>query len=379
MGWRFRKSFSPLPGVRLTLSPNGISTSVGVGPLRLTAGPRGPAFTATLPGTGLSFHQSLASHGTRESAVAPELFDVPPAVQSAPELQAIESAGSSSLTTVGLAEFKRLLEEARREHGETSRHLAHWRMQEAGAVAKYKNWEKGWLLRRLFASKFEQLRSIAEEASAHRAELEEQEQLSKLKTQFDLPTRVVQTFHRLCDEFSIASKAQRIWDTVGQRDVNRAAERTAATRVIARKPVKFHLDKCELIEAKWSAPHLQNANGGDIYFYPAFALYFVTAESFALIEYKEIQLTYRPIRFIEEETVPSDAKVVGSTWAKTNKDGSPDRRFKENYRIPVAEYGRLLIKSTSGMNEEYMLSDAASAERFANALSTHANAVITGG
>jgi len=30
MGWRFRKSFSPLPGVRLNFSPRGISTSVGV-------------------------------------------------------------------------------------------------------------------------------------------------------------------------------------------------------------------------------------------------------------------------------------------------------------------------------------------------------------
>jgi hypothetical protein len=34
MGWRFRKSFSPLPGVRLNFSPRGISTSVGAGPFR---------------------------------------------------------------------------------------------------------------------------------------------------------------------------------------------------------------------------------------------------------------------------------------------------------------------------------------------------------
>lgn len=35
MGWRFRKSFNPLPGIRLNFSPRGISTSVGAGPARL--------------------------------------------------------------------------------------------------------------------------------------------------------------------------------------------------------------------------------------------------------------------------------------------------------------------------------------------------------
>lgn len=59
MNWRFRKSFTPIPGVRLTLSPSGISTSVGVGPLRVTAGPRCSSMTLGVPGTGLSFVQLL--------------------------------------------------------------------------------------------------------------------------------------------------------------------------------------------------------------------------------------------------------------------------------------------------------------------------------
>jgi hypothetical protein len=36
MGWRFRKGFSSLPGVRLTFSPRGVGTSIGAGTFELT-------------------------------------------------------------------------------------------------------------------------------------------------------------------------------------------------------------------------------------------------------------------------------------------------------------------------------------------------------
>ena len=295
-----------------------------------------------------------------------------------PQLEDIKSAGSGALTTPGLAEFKRLLEQVRQEHGEIVRDLAHWRTQESAAIGKYTSWGNGWLLRRLFKAKFQRLRETAEESTAHRAELEEQEQLSRLQTQLNLPTGVKQAFHRLCDEFALMSRSHCVWDTVGQRNTNRTAERTTATRTIDRKPVKFQLGKCELIESEWNVPHFENANGGDIYFYPAFALYLVTSDSFALLEYSEAKLEFAATRFIEEEAIPPDSKVVGNTWTKANKDGSPDKRFKGNYQIPIAQYGKLVITSTTGMNEEYMVSNVESAEAFARAWQSLASAVRAG-
>lgn len=44
-------------------------------------------------------------------------------------------------------------------------------------------------------------------------------------------------------------------------------------------------------------------------------------------------------RFIETETVPGDAKVIDHTWNHPNKKGGgPDRRFSNNYQIPVCLY-----------------------------------------
>jgi hypothetical protein len=55
--------------------------------------------------------------------------------------------------------------------------------------------------------------------------------------------------------------------------------------------------------------------------------------------------------------VPSDAKVVGHTWFKANKDGSPDRRFANNYQIPIVAYAFLTLKSEGGLWEEFHFSN----------------------
>ncbi len=129
-----------------------------------------------------------------------------------------------------------------------------------------------------------------------------------------------------------------------------------------------------MIQSEWQVPHLENANGGDIYLFPLFVVYFAGEQNFALLEYKDVQFISVATRFHEEEGVPADSRVVGRTWAKTNKDGSPDRRFKENYEIPVAEYGKLVFKSSTGLNEEYMVSNLASCQAF----SKEWNALVQG-
>ena len=355
---------------------------MAVGPFRAIIGPRGPAVTTRIPGTGLSFSHALGSSprqspADRQVSLARQPAPFTPEL-SPPEMNGIKSAGSGALTTPGLNEFKRLLEQACREHGAIVQELIQARTAESTNVGRYTRWKTGWLMRRLFKEKFEQLRVVAEESSAKRAELEEQEQLSRLQTKIDLPDGVAKAFHQMNDEFAILAKSQRIWDTVGQRNTNRIVERTTATRAVERKPVTFKLGRCELIESEWKVPHLENANGGDIFFYPAFALYFISPDNFALLEYKDIQLEFSPSRFIEEETIPGDAEVVGHTWAKANKDGSPDKRFKGNYQIPIAQYGKLTITSATGMKEEYMVSNTECAQVFSSAWKRHAIAITVG-
>lgn len=370
--WRFRKSFSPLPGVRLTLSPRGITTSVGVGPFRVSSGPGGQHFTANGLGTGLSYRTPLTGRGLASPRSAgqprnleplhdPEPLHVP---ADPPGVQQIESAQAEVLTTPGIAEFRRLVDQARVQHAGVMADLAQVRSREKVAVDKFKKWDSGFVFKHLMKKRFALLRETAETASAERRELQKQEELAGVATEIEVPPGVQAAFGKFVDAFYALSRSNRIWDTVSERTVNQAVERSNADRAITRKQVRFAIGRCPVIKTAMDVPHLENANGGDIYLFPVFAVYFAGEKNYGLLEYSDVTFARQLAEFVETEAIPADSKVLGHTWFKTNKDGSQDRRFKDNFQIPVAGYASLIFRSRTGLNEEYLVSNRESAQRF---------------
>jgi hypothetical protein len=67
MGFRFRRSRTLFPGVRLNLGKKGASVSIGPRGLKHTIGPHGRRTTVGLPGTGMS-HTTAHSRKTGHSA-----------------------------------------------------------------------------------------------------------------------------------------------------------------------------------------------------------------------------------------------------------------------------------------------------------------------
>jgi len=283
-------------------------------------------------------------------------------------MKEVRSDGAQLMTTSGLEEFKRLLTRSHEERDSIERELGAARTEASEATNKYLAWRDGFALRRLFKKKYSEIEQSAAELNAKVSELEEQSDLARIQMQVDAPATVLSSFHRMCDDFEKLCESRRIWDTLSERGVNRVVERTTAHSMIERRPVRFKRGLCDLIDSEWPVPHLENANGGDLYLFPTFVLYKVSAASFALLEYTEVQASYRQQRFIEEEEVPADSVVVDHTWAKANKDGSPDRRFTNNYQIPVVQYGELKLSSTSGLNEKYLVSSNERLRAFAASL-----------
>lgn len=372
MGWRFRKSFSPFPGVRFNFSPSGISTSIGVGPARLYVGSRGAAVTARIPGTGISFRQPLAvpstSRDTGESAAGPEFAPQPiPPLFQPPVVGAgeIRSASTASLTTEGLQSFKELLAKAQTERAALLGDLESAKRQSAAATAIHEAWKQGWLFKRIRKARFAALEQEAVNNRDKVAELEEQERLAKLATEFELPASLRDAFGRLSDSTERMSQSHRIWDTLSSVATDRFRERTTAANSIQRQLVTVSLGSTDLIETEFKVPHLRNANGGDVLIYPGFVLYLVSRNAFALVDAREVEIAFDAVSFLEEEGVPHDAPVIGQAWKKANKDGSPDRRFANNYQIPIVRYGSLQLTSKTGLNERYLVSNAEYAEAFA--------------
>jgi hypothetical protein len=371
MSWRFRKSFKVLPGVRLNVSKSGISTSIGGAPFTVNLSSRGVHQTMSIPGTGLSVRKRIGQPTPRTTGDDPTFVPPSPAVPSGVNVtNEIRSAGTELMTSVGLAEFRSLLRQAGKEcltlTGEISR-LAPLR---AAVRTRQQRWERGFLFRRIRKARFLQLCEEADTADAQLDELEEQLKLARLATEITVDPEIAVSYSQLCDAFAALTQSQRIWDTLTRTATNRVAERTAASESITREPVVFRRGQSDILSCEWSVPCLENRSGGDMYLYPAFVLYRVTRDAFGVIDVQDVTVDYVPSRFIERDTIPADSPTIGHTWLKVNKDGSPDKRFKDNVQIPVVQYGTLKLKSKTGLNEEYMLSSAPLSEAFANTWSS---------
>ncbi len=59
--FRFRKTFTIFPGVRINLSKTGVSGSVGGNGATLNVGKQGEQVTLGIPGTGLSYRTPLST------------------------------------------------------------------------------------------------------------------------------------------------------------------------------------------------------------------------------------------------------------------------------------------------------------------------------
>ena len=103
------------------------------------------------------------------------------------------------------------------------------------------------------------------------------------------------------------------------------------------------------------------------------ALYFLPdrllvwrGKRYGTISYEGLEVVFSYSQFIEQGEVPEDARVLEYVWQHARKDGGPDRRFSENRRIPLVQYGDVTLSSTGagGLDLRLHVSNASCAERF---------------
>jgi len=378
MGWIFRQSFQVIPGLRINLSKSGLSASIGGSPLTLNVGPRGVTGTASIPGTGISYrhHFETPADGRSSEPSSLSLFPSDPGFTSpsnfvptntAP-IEVIHSASTELLTSATFKDLKKLIQTAFEEHEDISRQLDTARDDKITAVGRLESWENGFLLKRLFKKAFAKRKEAAETETAKVNELEEQLRLTTIAANIEVEKEQADLYYRLRDEFDALRESAAIWDVKTRQATDKFHERTTANSRIDRERVRFALDSCDLIQWDERVPHLKNAKGGDFYLYPGFILYRAAREAFSVIEYHDVKGQAIPISFQEEDGVPSDSKVIGHTWAKANKDGSRDKRFVNNYQIPIVQYGSVTLKSQNGLWEEFHFSNPDRMARFLAAL-----------
>jgi hypothetical protein len=391
MGFRFQRRLKLFPGVRLNFSRGGISTTIGARGASVTLSGRGTYLNLGIPGTGLSFRQRITPSvdGTQKVAVPspdrspdgqrppspiPEPTPTPKTYPDTSPVGAIRSAPVSTLTSVGLDELKKLINEAAVRSVELTTAAS------ADALALKKAERRlrhaRWFIIRLFTSR--SLPKLADSVAAAEATLDETRRnlagcSIEIEFAFDEPT--LSAFAAVVREFESISGCQKIWDITAAISTNRLIERTTATQRISRKPVKLNFSSSKIIDTNYKALHFTNANGNDIYIYPGFVMMRNLGGDFALIDVRELEVRRSQSSFIEEESVPTDSEIIGQTWYKANKDGSRDRRFAGNYQIPIARYAEIEFHSSTGLYEVYQFSNYSRAVNFFKALTDYQKAV----
>lgn len=362
MSWRFRQSFSVIPGLRINLSKSGLSASIGGSPFTVNVGPHGLTGTASIPGTGLSYRHHIGATVTAPPITTTPTADHPqvspaPGFNNLAPIEEIHSASTELLTSETLKQLKQLIQTAHQQHQEVSHDLESARTDKARSEARFDSWDHGMLLKKILKKSFEKRREVYATDSAKVAEYEEQLKLSTISTEIKIEKEQADLYFRLRDEFAALCECEAIWDVKTRQATDRYHERTTAVMAIGRERVHFELADCELISWDQKVPHLRNAKGGDLFLYPGFVLYRAAREAFSLIEYQDISGMAKDLAFQEDEKVPADSKMIGTTWAKANKDGSRDRRFADNHQIPIVRYGSLKLTSDTGLWEEFQFSN----------------------
>ncbi len=87
-------------------------------------------------------------------------------------------------------------------------------------------------------------------------------------------------------------------------------------------------------------------------------LFIIQGNKIGALDYNDISKSISNKRFIEDGMVPKDTQIVGYTWQYVNKSGDPDKRFKNNRKLPICQYGEIKLKSTLGLNTIIMFSNS---------------------
>jgi hypothetical protein len=189
---------------------------------------------------------------------------------------------------------------------------------------------------------------------------------------YDLQEDFGKIYQGLHDSGSRLAGASRTWHVNATAKVLDKKYHAGASASVRRKPSVLSTDQPPFMASNVN-PVAVTFSNSKFYFFPDRLLIYGKSGAVGAVAYAHLQVEPSITRFIEEEGVPRDAKVVDRTWRFVNKKGGPDKRFKNNRELPICAYGELSLKSESGVSELLMTSHQGLEAEFAAVLRHIAN------
>ncbi|WP_242139636.1 hypothetical protein [Sphingomonas sp. TREG-RG-20F-R18-01] len=275
----------------------------------------------------------------------------------------------ATMTSSGLSQFKELLLATQAREREIRADVKKARMQHAISwTARALAWTS------LVSVVSKSVRTKATQAVALRkneiSTLRDNLAASRISISFDMETAVAGPHLRMLSAFDGLATSQGSWVLKMSQQIDRVRARSMSNGVVDRQSTRLARNSDPLVDTADCPLALPVQNGrSTAYFYPGFVLVIDAGRSdFALIDLRELDVSYSGVQFTETERTPGDARLVGKVWAKSNKNGTRDRRFKDNRELPVMLYGEMSLRASGGFNEAFMFSRNEDCQAFVRAI-----------
>jgi hypothetical protein len=184
---------------------------------------------------------------------------------------------------------------------------------------------------------------------------------------YDITPEREKTIQEFYDGISKLEETEKIWMITKEKRNDDTRYTAGANTSISRDAIYFS-DYSSVNGLKTNV--YTPAIGMQIFFFPDLILY-QNGREVEFISYNDIKINLITSQFRESGTVPSDSEKIGSTWKFVNNDGSPDRRFKDNRKIPVMKYCQIKITDNNDFSVIIMTSNYETGGKFANTLNSY--------
>lgn len=183
---------------------------------------------------------------------------------------------------------------------------------------------------------------------------------------YEFDNEMESAYDRLHDAANRIASCSAAWHVAAAGAVHDRKYHAGASSVVERKSTFVRKDSLPFVKTNIETVAL-GVGRQVLHFFPDRVLIY-DSDGVGGVGYDTLRLQVSTTRFIEDGSVPADAEVVGTTWRYVNKNGGPDRRFKDNRELSVCRYEEISLSSTTGLNELVQLSKCGFGAEFAAAI-----------
>ena len=198
----------------------------------------------------------------------------------------------------------------------------------------------------------------------------------KIKIEYHISKSCNKRLKNFYDAFFSLNDSDKIWLVYSEDTHNDGKRHAGASTSVRRHEI--------LIGCKFSRRLIFNidiptitAGKKSVMFLPD-VIWIVSESSIEPVYYSNLELESSTSNFRETnaDDLPGDSELVGETWKYVNADGGPDRRFNDNYRVPIFRYSEFEMYDSDDFYLGLLISNYDIGDKFAEKLKTYAKSVI---